>query len=59
MEAPARLEAMLDHAEQQIARLVQSAPDDPELLAKVDLIRERLEVGAGPRVQPRHDRRDS
>jgi hypothetical protein len=50
MDAPARLEAMLDRAEQQITRLVEANPDDPHLLATVDRLREGLERDAGPYV---------
>ena len=50
MDAPARLEAMLDRAEEQIARMAEAHPDDPELLAKVDRLRESLEAEAGPYV---------
>lgn len=50
MDAPARLEAMLDRAEEQIARMADARPDDPELLAKVDRIREGIERDAGPYV---------
>jgi hypothetical protein len=50
MDAPARLEALLDQAEQQITRLVAARPNDPDLLLKVDRIREGLELDAGPYV---------